>query len=156
MINDNYYYVNLDMADILGELVDLLNEKRLKIIGHDLIKDYYALMYKGFTAPDTEFDTAIAQYVIDPTKSNYNMKTLAFENLHYELKDEKEFMEESGQIDLLGGSTSKYIDYGFDWCLAVKRLMLLQQKKTFADNQLERVFKQVELPSDRSAGVHGS
>ena len=80
-------------------------------------------MYKGFTAPDTEFDTAIAQYVIDPTKSNYNMKTLAFENLHYELKDEKEFMEESGQIDLLGGSTSKYIDYGFDWCLAVKRLM---------------------------------
>lgn len=145
LIDDKYYYVNFDAADILNELIVLLNEKKLKLIGHDLIKDYYALMYKGFTCPITEFDTAIAQYVIDPTKSNYNMKTLAFENLHYELKDEKEFMEESGQIDLLGGSTSKYIDYGFDWCIAVKRLMQ-QQKKSLAENQLERVFEQVELP----------
>ena len=48
LINDNYYYVNLDMADIRVSSLTCSTKKRLKIIGHDLIKDYYALMYKGF------------------------------------------------------------------------------------------------------------
>lgn len=145
LADDKYFYVNLEEGEASKKLLDLFNEKQFHIIGHDLIKDYYVLMYKGFNCPQTTFDTAIAQYVIDPTKSNYNLKTLAFENLHYELKDEKEFMEESGQIDLLSDNGLKYMDYGFDWCIAVRRLMLMQ-KKTLADNGLEKVFQQVELP----------
>ena len=84
-----------------AEFIRILNKKKFVYIGHDLIKDYYTLMYMGLDQVCTGFDTAIAGYVVDPTKSNYNLKTLVFETLHYELQDEKEFAEENSQTDLM-------------------------------------------------------
>ena len=32
--------------------------------------------------------------MLDPTRSSYELKTLVFENLHYEMEDEKSFLED--------------------------------------------------------------
>lgn len=140
-----YYYVNITSKDMTKALIDLLLRKELLITGHDLVNDYFVLMSMGFDCPKTEFDTAIAQYVLDPTKSNYNIKTLVFENLHYELQEEKEMLENSGQLDLLGNSTMQYTEYGYQWCLAVNRLAELQKQK-LNEMELEKVLYHVELP----------
>lgn len=145
LADDKYFYVNLENEETEQEFIRILNEKNFRYAGHDLINDYYTLMAKGFQQANTAFDTAIAQYVMEPTKSNYSLKTLIFETLHYELKDEKEFLEENGQTDLLGNKTSDYAAYGFDWCAGVSRLMK-RQEKALKENQLEKVFQEVELP----------
>ena len=145
VIDDKNYYVNLSEPSVLETFLQVLQEKQFRFVGHDLIRDYYALMCCGFYDVKTSFDTAIAQYVIDPTKSNYALKTLTFELLHYELEEEATFMEQGGQIDLLGTSNEKYAEYGLKWCIAVSRLRNLQME-TLTAEQLLRVYEEVELP----------
>lgn len=145
LIGEEYFYVNLMEEGLAAALIELLDERKPVFRGHDLVKDYYALMSWGLSSADTAFDTAIAQYVIDPTRSGYSLKNLTFENLRYEIPDEEEFLSDNGQIDLLGSEKQAYSDYGLTWCLAVKRLAQIQQK-TLEENELEKVFRQVELP----------
>lgn len=145
LVGNDYYYFNCQEQGVLEEVVKLLNEKELYIIGHDLKNDYYPLMFAGYTKMLTKFDSAIAEYVIDPTKSNYEIKTLVFENLHYEINDEKTFLESNGQLDLFNDSTVQFSDFGFDWCVAVIRLKELEEA-TLAKENLNKVYYNVELP----------
>jgi len=145
LTDKKYYYISISGSDMEKEFVDILNSKEFSFTGHDLIKDYYVLMRKGLKDCKTSFDTAVAEYVLDPTKSKYDLKILAFEMLHSEFKDEKEFMEDNGQIDLLGNSEKNYSDFGLEYCKTVKKLQKIQEKK-IKDNELNQVFEEVELP----------
>ena len=145
LCDDKYYYVNTETEETMNAVLKLLEEKELQFAGHDLIKDYYALMWRGLKRTETAFDTAIAQYVIDPTKSNYELKTLVFETLHYEMEDEKQILEQCGQTDLLGSSNTAFCHYGLKWCSAVKKLMEVQKQVLIA-NDLTRVYEEIELP----------
>ncbi len=145
LCDDKYYYVNTETEETMNAVLKLLEEKELQFAGHDLIKDYYALMCRGLKRTETAFDTAIAQYVIDPTKSNYELKTLVFETLHYEMEDEKQILEQCGQTDLLGSSNTAFCHYGLKWCSAVKKLMEVQKQVLIA-NDLTRVYEEIELP----------
>ena len=145
LIGENYYYVNLSDDDVKDAFISILNEKAFSFTGHDLKYSYYALMHHGLTSANTAFDTAVAQYVLEPTKSGYDLKTLVLENLHYDLADEKSVLEESGQMDLLGNSDSKYIEYGLAFGQAVIQLRNVQEE-ALKQQKLENVLRQVELP----------
>lgn len=145
MTESKYYYVHLSDEELCRAFVDLLNAKGFKYCGHDLKKDYYALMSHGLRRAETVFDTAVAQYVLDPAKSGYDLKTLAFEVLHKEMKDEKTVLEESGQMDLLGSTDAMYAEFGFEWCYTVKRLHEIQLQ-LLEEQKLMRVLVEVELP----------
>ena len=118
---DTYIYISAEniRAD---EIVDILNDKKFAFVGHDLISDYFMLMSHGMKSPKTEFDTAVAAYVTDPSKSNYGIKTLSFEELHKEMMSEQEFRKSVAQTDLLGDDTKQIADYGMLWCDNVGRL----------------------------------
>lgn len=128
-----------------GDIIDFLNKKQLKFSGHDLIRDYYSLLSNGLEDVVTVFDTAICQYVLDPSKSNYELKTLALEELHCDIISEKEFLENSGQTDLLGRSDAAFEEYGYQWCSICARLLKIQ-KKQLRDQELENVCCDVEFP----------
>ena len=145
LIDGAYIYVNLQDDALLDALIPLLNEKSFAYAGHDLKRDAYALMYHGLKEMKVVFDTAVAQYVLEPTKSSYDLKNLAFELLHQEMKDEKTLMEEGGQMDLLGNTDAKYAEYGLEWCSAVNQ-MREKQKRMLEEQDLIRVFEEVELP----------
>ncbi|MBR3786265.1 MAG: DNA polymerase I [Firmicutes bacterium] len=141
----NYYYVNLSNEALKNDFVSLLNDKGFKYVGHDLKPSYYALIHHGLKRAVTAFDTAVAQYVLDPAKSGYDLKTLVFENFHYELQDEKTVMEESGQMDLLGNADQQYQEYGLAWVKAVMQLRSMQEKLV-KQYELEKLLHEVELP----------
>ena len=107
---DRSIYVSLDEIEI-GEVTEILNDKNLKFVGHELIRDYFMLMSHGMKSPNTEFDTAIAAYVLNPSQSNYNIKTLTFEELHEEIISEEEFRKNAGQIDMLGDNIKEIAEY---------------------------------------------
>ncbi len=140
-----YFYVSFEKEENIGAFVHFLNEGKFKITGHNLIRDYYALLFNGAEELETCFDTEIAQYVLEPSKSSYSLKNLAFEKLHYEMMDESEVMEANSQMSLLGDSSEQYMDFGRIWCGVVKAISEMQEKELKNEN-LERVFTDVELP----------
>ena len=145
LVGRNYYYVNLSDDSLKDAFIRLLVEKSFLFTGHDLKLSYYALMHHGLTGAKTAFDTAVAQYVLEPTKSGYDLKTLVLENLHYEMADEKTVFEECGQMDLLGNSDEKYMEYGLSFVQAVMQLRRVQEDQIQKQN-LKKVLCEVELP----------
>jgi len=145
LIGEKYYYVNLRDTDVLDKFIRWLNDKKPLFYGHDLKNDYYSLMCYGLNGVVTAFDTAVAQYVLDPAKSNYDMKTLIFEYFHEQFPDEKELNDTCGQLDLLGDGDAKYADFGCQWCLGVGRLSA-KQKESLEEHDLLLVYEKVELP----------
>lgn len=142
---DTYYHVDVTCEAVADNLVSVLNEKKFRLSGHDLVKDCYDLMWNGFTTLNTAFDTAVAQYVLDPSRNGYDLKSLAAEYLHCEIADEKEALENLGQMDILGEAGKKISEFGLEQCIAVRRIREVQEKE-IEENGLAEVFTRAELP----------
>ena len=139
---DTYYY--FDCRKLSG-FYDWLAAQDISYVGHSLKDDYYMLLCHGLTKFETAFDTEVAQYVLDSSRSNYNLAALATEYLHQNLKDEKEFFEENGQVDLFSDPTENYMAYGCQVCGAILNLAEVQ-KAQIAAQKLEKVLYEAELP----------
>ena len=139
-------YLSGEEQELIEDFLDMLSEKAPSITGHNLIVDYYALFANGFKGYlNTEFDTEIAQYVLEPSKSNYELKTLLLEYFNEEIEDEKSFMSSNAQLDLFADSSSRYLDYTEVWCGSVNALKSVMSGKIDAEN-LGKVYYDVELP----------
>ncbi len=146
MSTKSAFYITTEDKNMLQGVIRLIDTAKPKLIGHDLKDDYYALqsngMIRGF---NTIFDTAIAQYVLEPSKSNYQMNTLALEYFHTGFPTLKEFLEENAQLDLFDGPNKKYAQYGLRWCQTVLALKDIYQEK-LTQEDLDDVYYQVEIP----------
>ncbi len=139
---DRYYY--FDCCSISG-IYDWLASRDISFTGHDLKNDYYMLMSRGMDRFDTDFDTAVVQYVIDSGRSSYSLSALSNEYLHTSVKDEKEFDSENSQVDLFSDNVRSYMDYGFEVCSAVLNLREAQSDILRREG-LEKVAYEVEMP----------
>lgn len=142
-INDDKYYY-FDCRD-MDEIYSWLAEQDISFIGHGLKNDYFMLMSRGIRSFDTNFDTAVVQYVIDSGRSNYSLTLLTNEYLHSSVKEEKEFAAENSQMDLFTDNVKAYMDYGFEICSAVLNIKEAQQG-ILRKEGLEKVAYEVELP----------
>lgn len=122
-----------------------LDELCLNIMGHDIKDDLYALMCFGLSKYNVTFDTAIAEYVLDPLRNKYELKNLALERLHYDIESEVDFLSEDRQIDLFEDSRTKMSDYGVKIATVVKKLME-EERRLLKEQDLEQVFREAELP----------
>ncbi|MDD2190668.1 MAG: DNA polymerase I [Eubacteriales bacterium] len=148
---DSCYFIKPESIDLLRSLLQLLQEG-IKISGHNLKEDYYALLCNNnFDAPTkdalfkTEFDTMIAQYLIDTSRSNYSLKSLMLEYFHEQIEEEADFLKENGQLGFLPKSEQIFIDYGTKWCLSVEKLIHVLNEKLI-EEELYTVFNEIELP----------
>ncbi len=157
------YFLPGENLELLKSLLDLLLQKKVSLTGHNLKEDYYTLMANGIVkAPDAEsagtafngaadnlfqtgFDTAIAQYVLDPSRSDYGLKSMMLEYFHEDMEDEATFFSENGQLGFLAQSDLKYMEYGMKWCLAIERLTIALSNK-LTEEDLDHVYYEVELP----------
>lgn len=127
----------------------------LRISGHELKKDYYALlsafpecreMYPGSESVfRTDFDTEIAAYLLNPARSSYSLSLLAYENLREEIPEEEQFLAAYSQMTMLQDSGSEKAEYCGKCCcmvLLLREILSAQLKQA----ELERVFYEAELP----------
>lgn len=160
MSNTTSYFVKGESEYLQKVISDVLLCTDVKISGHNLKDDYYALLANGASREvsnkgnnqdaslyrfNTKFDTAIAQYLIDPSRSNYDMKTLMLEYFHEEIASEEDFNAANGQMSLLDNPDETYLNYGIQWCKAVKKLQAILEDM-LADEELDSVFQNIELP----------
>ncbi len=143
-----YYFFRDDALEGFGDWLrgEMAKEEPPRFAGHDLKESYYMLMCSyGLNRFDTEFDTAIAQYVLDSGRSNYNLPALSNEYLHESLDEEKDVAAAGAQLDMFSDTLAGYNDYGFDLCAAVLDLERLQKAQISAQ-KLEKLLYDVELP----------
>lgn len=153
MLRNKCYYIQTQGTNLFEIARETLISKEFAFVGHNLILDYYSLFAgygdKNQIKVKTSFDTAIAQYLLEPTRSNYLLKTIVMENFHEEFPSETEAFGEGKQLELFGESTEDnspdYASYGAKWCQAVSSLIPLLTEK-LKNEGLEEVFHQVELP----------
>ena len=144
MGNCDAWYINCDEVSA-AMAVSALNRQKLSLWGHDIKDDLYALTMFGFSQYEVVYDTAIAEYVLDVSRNNYNLKSLAFERLHVEMKDAEDYITGSGQLDMFTDKTEKYASYGAI-CGGVASQLRKLQEKELTEKGLERVFYEAELP----------
>lgn len=139
MDDEYYYYSSLESFD-----ADKFNTAGLKLFGHDIKDDIFCLMSKGVNQTEVYYDSAIAAYVIDPTRSKYDLNTICIEKMHYNVPDPKDFVG-NVQIDMFTDSSAKFAEYGTLLCECVKKIIDIENKE-IQDNDLEKVLYDVELP----------
>lgn len=140
-----YYYI--DSRNVEGFAEWFRGEAPgAEFFGHDLKDSYYMLMcITGAESLNTHFDTAIAQYVLDPARSSYSLAGLSNEYLLKTIEEEKDFLNSQGQLDMFAEPGSALCDYGLRWLVTACNLMDLQ-KKRIEDEELHRVLYDIELP----------
>ncbi len=127
-----------------AQLADALNRRRLSFYGHEIKDDIYQLMCHGLHDFDVCFDTAVAEYVLDPSKNSYSLKNVALERLHADIESEGE-NEGSAQLDFFADSRAVQLERAVRLCSAVRALRE-QQQELLAKEELLKVYSEAELP----------
>ena len=84
---------NLKEEEILEKLRPVLEDKQIEKSGHNLKKTFLWLRRKGIKVEGLAFDTELAAYVLNSSRSNYSLQNLS---LHYlGLLVEKQFLAPS-------------------------------------------------------------
>lgn len=165
LLDNKIYYVKGDSADLsaesslnqlnsnanksIKEIFACIRENNISIFGHYLKADMYALMSLGISEFNVAFDTAVGEYVLNPTLGDYSMEELSLSILNVDLQQGQEEQSEK-QMDLFASvaevsDDEKRLTESCKYFPAVVKLME-NEKKRIADEGLEKVLNQAELP----------
>lgn len=115
----------------------------LPTAGDDVSQDPKAPMAE-MRLPRIAFDTAIAQYLLDPARSHYTMETMALEYLGVAI-DQEGMVQAGGQMSMIGDDAETYAAYGELWCRAVAAMKPILERAIKAES-LKPLLETVELP----------
>jgi DNA polymerase-1 len=130
------------------ELAELLQKtisgKALRLNGFDLQRIYYVLMSLGVDISrfSTEFDCALAQYVISPNKRSLSLKTLLYETFH---KDYEELGGGEAQIDLFSDQEKAFLSVSNEKLHMLRQLKDVLEAQIREDN-LDEILYTIEFP----------
>ena len=124
----------------------------VRICGHDLKADMYALISNQAVSPAGNpyvfnicFDTALAQYLIEPSMRSYELSELAPLYLDESFPNDKEIHQDLASIDLFGDFYEKEAEYGRRILSTASRLAPILAEK-LSEEQMLYVFRDIELP----------
>ncbi|MFZ5965963.1 MAG: DNA polymerase I [Bacillota bacterium] len=147
MLEDEYIYIDLrENPQNISLLKDVFEDEHIKKYGHETKKDVVALLRHGIHLRGLAFDAAIALYLIEPTRSNYDIHNIAAEYLAMTFPSSEDVLGK-------GKNAQRYQDieaiqlaqHGFHWCTTVKGVNNVFMK-SIEENGLEKLFFHVEMP----------
>ncbi len=137
---------NLDLSATLEDFKKILEDERIKKVGHNLKYDLEIFRRHGVELKGIGFDTVVASYLINPTFRQHNLTYLALEHLDHKMipivdligtgKKQKTFAE----VPIKDASTYSCEDA--DFTLRLKGILAPKLGLL----SLEKLFFEVELP----------
>jgi DNA polymerase-1 len=140
------FYIDCTSESLLEGVKSLITATKPRFVGHGLQRDYYTLICNGFDldVPATDFDTLVAQYLLQPGRRNYDYATLILEYFHHDLSATAS-AGEGEQMDLFSEKETDNAGYSLKWCNSLFTLKKVQQDKLH-EGELTKVFEEIELP----------
>ena len=137
---------NLHVTEALALLKPVFEDAAIGKIGHDIKFDAVVLARHGITLAGYEFDTMLASYLLDATRSDHPLGEIALEYLTYKAIDDEELRGKGARArsmadvppDLLMNYAGERADLA--WQLAERLAPLLET------SELQRLFREMEMP----------
>jgi len=144
----SYIPINiLNSRSNLKELKEILNEEKIKKIGHNIKFDAEVLENFGIPIQGICFDTMVASYLLNPGSRQHNLDNLAFIELGYKTQSIQELTGEK-QPDKINLSktpiplVANYSCEDADICWRLYEKL----KPRLTENMLDGVFQTIEMP----------
>ncbi|MDR0851890.1 MAG: DNA polymerase I [Clostridiales Family XIII bacterium] len=154
-----HYYISCDSdSKLFVETLRIVGDSNIPLIAHNFQTDVYmyrrilktlpadvqnTVLYAGYE-PNILFDTAVAQYLVDPNGSNESIHALCASYFSVDIPDESTFFQ-GVQTDLFADTAQRESEYGRKWCCAVLSLKNAIEPKISA-MELAELLKKIELP----------
>lgn len=134
----------IDTGDTdMEAVIRVFKNNSMKFFGHEIKDDVYCLMSYGLDRADICFDTAIAEYVIDPSRNRYDLKNLALERLRIDIEDDGQ--ENESQIGMFDDPAQKMAERGIMIGPVIEKLAV-KEREILEEQGLLTVYKEAELP----------
>ncbi|MDR1572066.1 MAG: DNA polymerase I [Clostridiales Family XIII bacterium] len=133
-------------GEVLRFVIGALQKLKKGVAGHNLQPDVYTLRMLGFSeGPHMCFDTAIAQYLLDPSRKGYSLDSLALEHLGEPMPAAGGVEGGAEQLGFLADAGADSAKQGAACCAAVGALMGPMGERLKSQG-LDRLFHDVEMP----------
>ncbi|QEK12328.1 DNA polymerase I [Crassaminicella thermophila] len=147
LIDDESYFIHIqNCKEMVDVLKDIFEDMNIKKYGHQLKKDILALKRYNIFLKGISFDSAIALYLIEPTRKSYDIYDIAYEYLNENILREDDILGKGKKrISFYEVPIEKLIEYGFCVCSSVKNIKEIFEQK-LKEYDLEKLYYEVELP----------
>ncbi|MFB3855575.1 MAG: DNA polymerase I [Vicinamibacterales bacterium] len=136
----------LTAEQVLAELRPVLEDPRVTKVGHDLKFDRVMLRRHGVALDGLDFDTMIASYLLDATRSGHPLEEAALEHLDYKALTEENVCGRGAKaMSLADLPAEAVLDYACERAdLALQLAGLLAP--ALASEGLEPLYREMEMP----------
>jgi DNA polymerase-1 len=136
----------LEKEYALRRLKPILENDEIKKYGQNIKYDLIVLKREGIILRGVYFDSMIASYVLNPSKTNHNLNDIAIEYLNYKMTPISELIGKGKKAITMDkvevGMVVPYACSDADIALRVAQIM----KSELKDKGLDRLFYEVEMP----------
>ncbi|MFH1283704.1 MAG: DNA polymerase I [bacterium] len=137
----------MSFEKVINFIKPLFNDSSIKKIGHNIKFDCQIFKNNNINVEGVYFDTMIASYLINPTRSSNKLKDLAYDYFHIPMTRFDQIVDVKGkdtlpisEIDIDKMSSYSCADADFTWRLY--EVFKEELKKL----ELEELFFQIEMP----------
>jgi DNA polymerase-1 len=136
----------LDRAIVLERLRKVLENDRIRKLGHDLKFDMVVLAQHGITLRGLAFDSMLASYLLDATRSGHPLEETSLEHLGYKALTEEDVCGRgSRSLTLSRLAPESLLTYAGERADLARQLSNRLAPLLVTD-QLESVYRELELP----------
>jgi DNA polymerase-1 len=139
---------HLNRSEAIAIVKPLLENPAVKKIGQNLKYDLLVLKNNGIETAGIYFDTMIASYLLDPSRTSHGMDYLAQEFLQYKTTKISELIGQGEgllQLTLDQVATDRVTDYSAEDAWVTYRLYQVFSPK-LKDAKLYELFEKIEMP----------
>lgn len=142
----NIIHIENNVEEFIHSFKSLFEDKDIKKIGHSIKSDIVILSRLGIEIENIEFDSMIAQYLINPAQSTYSINDISKEYLNYYGVDEEAIFGKGKNkrvfSDLTEEEMCEYLSFTLDTVLNAE----IKMKKTLGEQEMLDLYYNVELP----------
>jgi len=151
--NQAYYlsFKNLS-PKLLKTLKKILEDKKIKKIGHNLKFDYQILKNININLKGIYFDTMIASYLINPGQRVYSLENLVFQYFGANMQNIKKLIGPKKQLSMKDIDPKKVAIYAAEDANFTWQLYQKTQSK-IKDKNLQSVLFKIEMPLIKILGT---
>ena len=138
---------NFEDNDKLFEIIkEIMEDELIEKISHNIKDELLSFYVHNIDIKNIKFDTMIGEYLLDPSKSDYDIKELSAKYLGINLQNEEELRGKGkSKIDIMDISIDKLKNYLCQQTKAIYNI-LEPMKADMEELELMKLYEEVELP----------